>query len=82
MKKHVVFIAIISVISAVLWIGFSVYFTMTNVSVRDDLETYLIPIASTFPDEVLGTVNQRVSETLLLPPSVFRDYEKEMRPVN
>jgi len=83
-KKHfsydLLFISILTLITVVIWVGLTIYQSLTTSTIPKVLEDQLRPIKSDFDTQVIDTLNlrKRITQQELdqLPPRML-EFEKE-----
>lgn len=72
MFKNLTTVLLLLLVVAVVWIGFSVYFSISEVEVTPNAETYIVPINSRFDLTGFDDMNERTSTNLLVAPDTFK----------
>lgn len=71
MFKSITTVLVLLLVVVVVWIGFSVYFSLSEVDVTPNAETYIVPINSTFNTAGFEDMSQRTQTNLLVAPETF-----------
>jgi hypothetical protein len=71
MFKNLTIALILLLVVVVVWVGLTVYFSINDVSVSPNAETYITPINSRFDTAGFDDMNSRTEENLPVSPDTF-----------
>lgn len=71
MFKNITTVLILLLVVVVVWIGFSVYFSLSDINVTPNAETYIAPINPAFNTDGFEDMNQRTQTNLFVAPETF-----------
>jgi hypothetical protein len=69
--KRTLFVLVALLVVVLVWVGLSVYFESSEVSIDPNAETYKTQLKDSFDIEELEMVYERTQDTLPITPEVF-----------
>lgn len=76
-KKNLMALLILILAGIFVWVGFSVYFTVTGESNELNVESYTKHLKPNFDLEAIETVKERIDNNFKIDPQVFLEYKKQ-----
>jgi len=75
MDKNFFWLVALALVGVVIWVGFSVYFTVSKAEINPNAETYTTPISETFDMDALDGLKSGISDDLPVQPEELRAFE-------
>jgi hypothetical protein len=77
MEKSLITVLLFTLVVVLVWVGFSVYFTMNTVNINPNANSYISPITPTFDKNSFDKIIEKVDSTLPVHPSTLLEIQQD-----